>query len=125
VLLLVVAGGCSSELDRPVKEVTATTGADQVQRVTVKAHSSYFDPDRIVVKRGVPVELTMKNGTMFVPHNFSCQAPDAGVNVDAHLGMFYGSKKANFTPSATGVFHFCGEDSHAKKGMMGTLLVKD
>jgi plastocyanin len=125
-LSLLILGSCSSGLDRPVQEVTATTGTDQVQRVTITTHSFYFEPNRIVVQKGVPVELTVKNGAMFVPHDFSCGAKEAGIEVDAPVGMFHGSKRVRFTPTTAGEFpFFCDKDSHAKKGMMGTLVVKD
>lgn len=116
--------GCTSGLMRPVHEVTASVGADQVQHVTVTTHSFYFDPNRIVVKRGVPVELTVKNGAMFVPHDFSCEATEAGVTVDLPVGMFHGSKHNRFTPTKAGEYPFhCDVDGHAKKGMTGTLVV--
>jgi uncharacterized cupredoxin-like copper-binding protein len=121
-----LAAGCTSGLDRPVKEVTATVGLDQVQHVKVTAHSFYFEPNRIVVKKDVPVELEVKNGTMFVPHDFSCEAKDAGITVDAGVGMFHGKKTVRFTPTQTGEFPFhCDVDGHAKKGMTGTLVVKE
>lgn len=123
-LILALVAGCESGLERPVREVTAQVGSDQIQRVKVIAHSFYFDPNRIVVKRGVPVELTVKNGAMFVPHNLSCEAQEAGIEVFADVGMFYGSKTVRFTPTQTGEFHFfCHVDGHAKKGMTGTLVV--
>ena len=126
VLCLGFATGCASGLGRPVREITATMGSDQVQRVTVTAHSFWFDPNRIVVKRGVPVELTVRNGALFVPHDFSCDAPEAGIDVDARLGMFHGSKHVKFTPTRAGEYHFhCDVDGHAKKGMMGMLVVTD
>jgi len=119
-----LAAGCASGNDRPVKEVTATVGTDQVQRVKITTHSFYFDPNRIVVKRGVPVELTVKNGAMFVPHDFSCMAKEAGIEIDTPVGMFYGSKKVQFTPTKAGEYHFhCDVDGHAKKGMRGMLVV--
>jgi uncharacterized cupredoxin-like copper-binding protein len=121
-----LVSGCSSGLNRPVREVTATVGEDQVQRVTVTAHSFYFDPNRIVVRRGVPVELTVKNGTMFVPHDFNCEPKDSSITVDADVHMFYGSKKVRFTPTRAGEYPFhCDVDGHAKKGMTGTLVVKE
>ena len=123
---MLLLASCSSGLNRPVKEVTATTGTDQVQRVTITTHSFYFDPNRIVVQKGVPVELKVKNGAMFVPHDFSCMAKDAGLEVDAPVGMFHGSKTVRFTPTTAGEFHFaCHVDGHAKKGMTGTLVVKE
>ena len=47
----VLLAGCASGLKKPVHEVTATTGTDQVQRVTVTAHSFWFDPNRIVIEK--------------------------------------------------------------------------
>ncbi len=123
---VLMLAGCASGLDRPVHEVTATTGSDQLQHVTVTAHSFYFDPNRIVVKRGVPVDLKVKNGGMFVPHDFSCDAAEAGIDVDARVGMFFGSKHVRFTPTKAGEYHFhCDVDGHSKKGMMGTLVVTE
>ena len=79
--LIVVAGtvalfatGCSAGFNRPVREITAVVGDDHMQRVRVTTHSFWFEPNRIVVKRGIPVELTVKNGAFFVPHDFSCGA---------------------------------------------------
>lgn len=119
-----LAAGCTSGLNRPIREVTAEVGADQVQHVTVTAHSFYFDPNRIVVKRGIPVELTVKNGALFVPHDFSCEAGEAGIAADARVGMFHGRKTVRFTPTQTGEFPFhCDVDGHAKKGMTGTIVV--
>ena len=119
-----VLAGCASGLNRPVREVTATMGTDQVQRLTVTTHSFYFEPNRMVVKRGIPVELTVKNGALFVPHDFSCEAKDAGIEVDQPVGMFHGSKTVRFTATRKGEYPFhCDVDGHAKKGMMGTLVV--
>ena len=124
VLCVGVVTGCASGLNRPVREVTATIRSDHVQRVTVTTHSFWFDPNRIVVKRGIPVDLTVRNGAFLVPHDFSCEAKDAGIEVDQKVGMFHGSKTLRFTPTRAGEYHFhCDVDGHAKKGMMGTLVV--
>ena len=121
---LVMLAGCASGLDRPVAEVTATVGSDAVQHVRITTHSFYFEPNRIVVKRGVPVELTVKNGAFFVPHDFSCDAKEAGIDVDVRVGMFHGSKQVRFTPTLAGEYHFhCDVDSHMRKGMTGALVV--
>jgi uncharacterized cupredoxin-like copper-binding protein len=125
-MILIVSAGCASGLNRPVREVTATMDHDQVQRVTIHTHSFYFDPNRIVVKRGIPVELTVQNGALLVPHDFSCTAPEAGVDVDARVGMFHGSNHVRFTPTTAGTYEFhCDVDGHAHKGMRGTLVVVD
>jgi plastocyanin domain-containing protein len=125
ILLVLSMSGCTSGINRPTREVTATTGTDRIQHVTIRTHSYYFDPNRVVVQKGVPVELTIRNAALFVPHNFSCDAPEAGIHVDAPLGMFFGSKRVRFTPTAAGEYPFhCHVDAHATKGMTGTLVVK-
>ena len=129
--LIVVAGtvallatGCSAGFNRPVREVTVVMGDDHVQHVRVTTHSFWFEPNRIVVKRGIPVELTIRNGAFFVPHDFSCWAKEADIEVDARVGMFHGSTKVQFTPTRVGEYPFqCDVDRHAKKGMRGALVV--
>ena len=116
--------GCSSGLKHPVHEVTATLAGDQVQRVRITAHSFWFDPNRVVVKRGIPVELTVQNGAWFVPHDFSCDEQEAGIVLDLRLGMFHGSKHARFTPTKAGEYPFhCDVDHHEKHGMTGKIVV--
>jgi len=116
--------GCSSGMQHPVHEVTAQADGG-VQRITVTTHSFWFDPNRIVVTKGVPVELTVKNGALMVPHDFSCDAQQAGISIDESVGMFHGHKMVRFTPTQAGEYEFfCDVDSHAKKhGMKGTLVV--
>ena len=124
---LILLAGCTSGLDRPVHEVTATTGTDNVQHVTVTAHSFYFDPNRIVVHRGVPVELKVKNAAWFVPHNLTSNTDSTkSIAIDVGLGMFHGSKTVRFTPTEVGEYEFyCQVDKHAAKGMTGVIVVKE
>lgn len=115
---------CASGVNKPVNEVTAKTGTDNVQHVKVTAHSFWFEPNRVVVKQGIPVELTVKNGGAFIPHDFSCSGKDAGIELDQSLHVVFGSKKLRFTPTKAGEYPFwCDVDGHAKKGMKGTLVV--
>lgn len=126
VLFAGLVAGCASGLNRPVQEVTAAMGSDQVQRVTITTHSFYYEPNRILLRRGIPVELTVKNGAFFVPHDFSCDAREAGIDVDVRVGMFYGSKKVRFTPSKAGEYPFhCDVDAHTMKGMTGAVVVTE
>ena len=125
VLLVVGLVGCSSGAKRPVQEVTATVGKDDVQHVDIKTHAYWFEPNRIVVQAGKPVELEVHNGSWFVPHNFSVTAPDSDLTVSADVGIFGRSKTVRFTPTTPGEYEFfCHVDSHSKKGMKGTLVVK-
>lgn len=116
--------GCSSGVGRPVQEVTASTDAKGVQHVRVVAHSYWFEPNRIVVHAGHPVELTVKNAAFMVPHNLTCNGQNAGIDVSADLGLFRGQKAVTFTPSAPGEYEFfCHVGSHAKHGMKGVIVV--
>jgi plastocyanin len=123
-LFVLALAGCSSGLDKPVKEVTATS-TDSLQHVTIKAHTYWFDPNRVVLKAGVPVELTVKSAAFMVPHNLTCFEKDAGIEVSENLGMVFGRKKTvRFTPTQPGEYEFfCHVDSHAKHGMKGTFVV--
>jgi plastocyanin len=124
IAFIALLSGCSSGLNRPVQEVTATIGADRVQHVTITTHSFWFEPNRIVVHAGKPVDLKVKNGSWIVPHNFTLIADE--LTVSANVGMFGSSKTVRFTPTKTGEYHFgCHVDAHAKKGMKGTLVVID
>jgi plastocyanin len=125
VVLLALLAGCTSGINRPVSEVTAKLDQDGVQRVRVVAHSFYFEPNRIVVKAGVPVELTIKNAALFVPHNFTCPQDGEGNVIEKNLGMLRGQEVTRFTPTQKGEYPFyCDVDKHASKGMKGTLVVK-
>jgi len=124
-LLWVLAlAGCASGVGRPVNEIRAETGSDGVQHVSVTAHAFYFNPNRVVVQANMPVELRIKNNSAFVPHNFSCAAPQSGFTIDEGLGMFWDGEIAKFTPTTPGEYpFFCKVDGHSKKGMTGTLVV--
>ncbi len=118
--------GCASGTNRPVHEVTARVEPDSVQRVRLVAHTYYFEPNRIVVRARVPVELTIHNAALFVPHGFVCSAPEAGLQLRAKLGMFHGTKKLRFVPGVAGEYPFyCPVDAHMRHGMTGTLVVKE
>ena len=56
----------------------ATTSTDGVQRVEVLGGDYFFDPDYIIVKANVPVEITIKKDSIIVPHNITIEAPEAG-----------------------------------------------
>jgi uncharacterized cupredoxin-like copper-binding protein len=114
-------GGCASGLGRPVTSVEATPGADGVQHVTVNMHSFYFEPNRIVVRAGQPVELRVRNRAVVVPHELEIEDPALHVELKK---WGFGSARARFTAPQPGEYRFmCHVDGHAKKGMAGTLVV--
>jgi plastocyanin len=122
VIVLALVSGCASGLNRPIATVEATPDAQGVQRVAVDMHSYYFKPNRIVVHAGQPVELTVRNKSIFVPHNFSIHDENLMVGVDK---WGFGSAHARFTAPKPGEYKFfCHVDAHGrKKGMTGTLVV--
>ncbi|HET6350488.1 MAG TPA: cupredoxin domain-containing protein [Candidatus Krumholzibacteria bacterium] len=114
---------CTSGLDRPVDSVDAKVDADGVQRVKVDMHSYYFEPNRIVVKAGTPVDLELHNCSHIVPHNLTISGPDLNAS-DSKWG--WGTGHVRFTPTKAGEYRFfCHKDGHEKKGMVGTLVVVD
>jgi plastocyanin len=124
VLVAALDAGCSAGTGRPVVEAVAQIEGD-VQKVRVEAHTYYFEPNRIVVRSGIPVELTLKNNSLVVPHNFTLKAPEAGIDIDRNLG-FKGGAVLHFTPTKPGEYEFvCGKGSHMSKGMTGTLVVRE
>ncbi len=118
--LLLLLAGCTSGLKRPVVTAEIHPDARGVQRVVVNLHSFYFEPNRIVVHAGHPVELVLKNRAKFVPHNFTIADPALALSKGAWLRTGH----LRFTPAAPDTYvFFCHVDGHAKKGMTGTLVV--
>ncbi len=118
--LLLLITGCTSGLKRPVASVLVSPNAHGVQRVVVNMHSFYFEPNRIVVHAGHPVELVLKNRAKFIPHNFSIADSALAMSEGAWLGTGH----LSFTPKTPGEYaFFCRMDRHAQKGMTGTLVV--
>jgi plastocyanin domain-containing protein len=118
--------GCGTPgKNMPVTEATSVIGADQVQEVRVEVNSFYFKPSRIIVAVNRPVRLIFSSKTLIIPHNFSIQAADAGMNIDKDIGA--GKTVAvEFTPTKTGEYEFyCDKDGHHKKGMQGILVVRE
>jgi plastocyanin domain-containing protein len=111
------------------KEFTAKTDSDGIQRVEILAGSYFFDPNVIVVKVNVPVELKIRKEPGMIPHDIVLAAPEAGIDFRQELKETPGVIK--FTPTKTGTYPFtCDKkilffESHAEKGMTGTLEVRD
>jgi heme/copper-type cytochrome/quinol oxidase subunit 2 len=114
--------------DEPSRPVEARLSEDGVQRVDVIVDSYSFEPNQIIVLANKPVEITLKSVTTVVPHNFTLNYPDAGLNIDQDISP--GEElKVTFIPKKTGTFEFyCDKKglfgSHQKKGMKGILEVK-
>lgn len=109
------------------KRVVATVNADGIQRVEVLGGGYYFDPNVIVVKVNVPVELSVKKAGGITPHDIVLKAPDTGINFAEDLSTE--PKVIRFTPTKAGIYHFeCSKQllffmSHKDRGMHGLLEV--
>jgi len=111
-------------------EVTAEVSSDGVQRATITVDSYAYSPDHVIVKHGVPVELTLTSVTWLVPHNFVINDPESGLKINQEVPSGK-SVTIRFTPNRTGRFKFfCDKKllffpSHEEKGMTGTLEVHE
>jgi plastocyanin domain-containing protein len=109
------------------KVYTATVDSDGIQRVEIVGGEYYFDPEQIIVKVNVPVELTYRKTPGITPHNIIINAPDAGISVNENMSK--DPKTIMFTPTKTGKYEIsCDKKllffkSHKERGMEGILEV--
>lgn len=111
-----------------VKRFVAVVDPDGVQRVAIIGGDYYFDPNDIVLKLNVPVELTVKKAPGYVPHDIEAKSPEAGIvfitDINAKTPVVI-----KFTPSKVGKYPlFCSKSllffkTHRERGMEGTIEV--
>lgn len=111
----------------PPKVYRATVNAEGLQVVEIVGGSYFFDPNRIVVRVNLPVELRVRKEGGIVPHNITIDAPDAGVQINENLSTDPKSIKLTFTKTGEYAF-YCGKKppflkSHRERGMEGTFQV--
>ena len=117
-----IAGCASSGLERLPSLGVAELG-DNVQVARMKLASHYFEPNRLMIRVGVPVRLILENSSLLTGHDFSVFAPDADLQFDAYVPARQ-QVTVQFVPEKVGEFRFyCNIDDHAEKGMTGTLVV--
>ena len=128
IVLSLASPAVAQQLDKGVvKELVATVDADGIQRVEVIAGSYYFNPNRIVVKVGIPLELKLRKVVGLAPHDFVLKAPEAGLDVFQELDSK--GKTVKVTPTKAGSYTFhCSKKvlifpSHRDSGMEGVLVV--
>jgi plastocyanin domain-containing protein len=127
VILLLLCVAYAGGAER--KEFTASVDKNGVQRVEILGGSYFFDPNYIIVKVNVPVELKIRKESGMTPHNFILQAPEAGMNINVDLGT--DATVVGFTPTKIGTYpFFCDKKlpfmaSHRERGMEGVLEVRE
>ena len=109
------------------KVFRAVVDSDGVQRVEITGGSYYYDPDYIIVKVNVPVELSVTKTSGLTPHNIVIHAPQADIEINEDMST--APKTVRFTPLKTGKFDiYCDKrflffKNHREKGMKGILKV--
>ena len=109
------------------KRFVATIGADGVQHVEVIGGEYYFDPNYIIVKVRVPVELKVKKAPGYIPHDIAVKAPEAGIDFKTDLDKDW--KTITFTPTMVGKYEMVCDKrllwfkSHKDRGMDGFIEV--
>jgi plastocyanin domain-containing protein len=110
-----------------IKVHKAVIDKDGIQRVNMLAGNYFFDPNHIVVKVDVPVEITIKREPGITPHDFVIKEPEAGIDISETLSTE--PKIIQFTPKKPGTYPFyCNKKllflkSHRDKGMEGIIEV--
>lgn len=127
VFIVLLSFGLASAEESEEKRAVATVDADGVQRVEVLGGSYFFDPNYIVVKVNVPVELAVKKEGGMAPHNIVMKEPEAGIEFEEAMGT--DPKIIKFTPTKIGTYPITCEKrflffkSHKDRGMKGVLEV--
>lgn len=127
VLMLLLTCTLVWSAQAPEKRFIATIDADGVQRVQMTGGEYYFDPNVVVVKVNVPVELHVKKAGGIAPHDIVLKAPEAGIDFAESLDS--NVKIISFTPTKAGTYPFeCTQQflffkSHKDQGMHGVLEV--
>ena len=109
------------------KTVIATVGSDGIQRIGIMGGSYFFQPNHIIVKVNVPVELTVSKEGGLTPHDIEMKSPEAGMEFSA--GLSGTPQTIKFTPTKPGSYpFFCGKKmplakSQRDRGMEGVIEV--
>lgn len=125
---VLTAGFVFAEEKMPeVKTFRAEAGADGVQRAEIVGGEYFFEPNHIIVKLGIPVELKVRKAGGFIPHDISMNYPEAGMSFKTNFGK--SGEAVRFTPTKTGTYLFyCAKKvpflkSHKERGMEGIIEV--
>lgn len=128
-VILVLAAPVFGQSDQKAeKRVVAGIDQDGVQRVSILGGGYFYDPNYVVVKVNVPVELKVTKESGVTPHDFVIKAPEAGIDVTVEMEST--PKTVTFTPTKPGKYPIiCTKKflwiNHRKKGMEGVLEVTE
>lgn len=129
IITLVATASAIGSGDSQIKKVIAEINDKGIQKVTIIGGSYFFNPNYIVVKINVPVELELTKEPEIVPHDIAMHSPEAGI--DFKVDITTTPKTITFTPTKAGKYPFyCTKkllffESHGDKGMVGILEVRE
>ena len=125
-----------------VSACTSSPAPDAPQEVVVTSTDLAYDTERVEVKAGRPVALTLRNdgalehdfSVMHIPAEITAaeEEEDDGHDMghmdempELHVSAMPGkSNSVSFTPTEAGEYHFfCTVEGHEAAGMSGTLVV--
>lgn len=124
---LLILAVCLQARAAEEKVFTATVGADGVQKVEMLAGGYFYDPNHVIVKVNVPVELRVSRESGLTPHDIVMQSPEAGMEFSEGLSTTL--KTIRFTPTKPGKYPwYCSKKpplgkSHRDRGMEGVMEV--
>lgn len=129
VITLLVITASAALAEEPRKEVVYVAEVNQEgkQVVEITGGEYYFEPNRIVLKVGVPTVFKVHRTGYMIPHNIKIDQPDAGMSFD--VDMSKSGNTVEFTPMKVGTYPFiCNKkllffESHEEKGMEGVIEV--
>jgi plastocyanin len=99
------------------------------QRIEITGGEYFFNPNYIIVTKGIPVELVVRKEPGIVPHNIVIESPEAGMAIKDSISTQ--EHIIHFTPAKSGRYPFyCDKKllffkSHRGKGMEGILEVRN
>jgi plastocyanin domain-containing protein len=125
IFLIVTGFGYAQNVEKRFSR--ATIDPDGIQRIHVLGGDYFFEPDHIILRVNIPVEMTVRKEPTIVPHNIVINASDAGIDIKESLRK--DPTVIKFTPTKVGTYPFeCSKKflffrSHKEKGMKGIIKV--
>jgi len=105
IVFLILAGVAFAQNAEEKKRVyKATVDKDGIQRIEVLGGGYFYNPDYIIVKKDISVELIIKKEPGIVPHNIVIKQPEAGMDIRESLSTK--QKVIKFTPKKAGKYSF-------------------
>ncbi|OGL44964.1 MAG: hypothetical protein A2149_07025 [Candidatus Schekmanbacteria bacterium RBG_16_38_11] len=79
IIFLFFTGTLFAEDASTEKKVYRASVENGIQKVEITGGRYYFNPDYIIVKVNVPVELKVRKDGFIVPHDIVMNEPEAGI----------------------------------------------